>query len=142
LARHLEADDLLDALAAAARSETAHLWGSKIGDKVRAEIIDWRTTIERNNTRHLKVRLRRLRAYRNKRLAHRNPFDVAGSADARTAEWRDVVVLIGRSRRIIRELRPCIEGTNYDPRGWQRIRRQSGEAFWGTFGRATSAATD
>jgi hypothetical protein len=142
LARHLKADDLLDALATAARNETAHLWGSKIGDEVRAEIVKWRSVIERNSTQHLKDRLRRLRAYRNKRLAHRNPFDVPGNLDARTAEWRDVIVLIGRSRRIIRELRPCIEAAIYDPRDWQRMRRQSGEAFWGTFGTAKSTAAD
>jgi hypothetical protein len=130
IAKDLRSDALLDWLASKAQREQSHLWGSAIGATTRADLVKQRDLIEDLTARRLCERLSRLRAYRDKRLAHRDPFEGPRTERARLAEVQDAVVVLGISCVVLRALRLSIDGSRHRPRDVRLLRRRSAEAFW------------
>jgi hypothetical protein len=130
IGRDLRSCDLLDAVAADSVQRQAGLWGASIGKTTRNDLVLLGGLVTRLKEGRLRARLDRLRAYRNKSLAHRDPFENEGMVLARTAEVADVAIVLAASCCLVSRLRLAIDFTVYKPRSVRMIRRRYAEAFW------------
>jgi hypothetical protein len=129
LMRELSTMAVQDALVAEATARVEHHYGPAVRSDIEPEIVRWCRAIGVTEMRY-RPNLDRLRAYRNKRLAHRNPFDLDGLSLAGTAGRGDIATMLAAARRIVRGLRACMDGEVYRPRDSQQLRRRYSEAFW------------
>lgn len=130
IARELESHDLLDAISKDAALRQGHLWGSAVAKSTHEDLVSLRERIAKMKEGRLRGPLDRLRAYRDKRLAHRDPFESSKAGLARTAMVTDVAFVLAASCYIVRRLRLAIDFIIDNPRAYRMIRRRYAEAFW------------